>query len=315
MEHKYVIGYLILAHQNPQQLARLISTLDNDEVVFWVHIDKGSSVEDFKRMAPSNNRIFFLKQRMKIFWMGYSMVNATLLLIKAALRSPLACRYYVLLSGTDYPIKGNRYILDFYKNATTQFINTFGLEDALWSHKISKYHYFDTNIFNPRGWLNEKIPFLHRFAMRLYRLVQGKLPGRRFPFTMEPYGGGQFWSLTAECVSYIDRYMEANKAVARFYKFTHSPDEMVFPTIIMNSGYGVELKKCAEDRFWYHEQKFVTGFGTCLRYIDWHPARELPAILKDEDFEKLLSSEDHFARKFCPSRSRGLMEKIDQYLD
>jgi hypothetical protein len=49
-----------------------------------------------------------------------------------------------------------------------------------------------------------------------------------------------------------------------------------------------------------------------LHYIDWDPKRENPAQFTLYDFDKLISSDDLFARKFNEIKSLKVLDAIDQ---
>ena len=58
-----MIAYLILAHDNPYHLRRLVNALSSDSSVFFIHIDKKSSFSDFnliggKHILFSSNLTF-----------------------------------------------------------------------------------------------------------------------------------------------------------------------------------------------------------------------------------------------------------------
>jgi len=45
-----IIAYLIQAHNNEKHLSEMISSLNNKEVSFFIHIDKKSNIEIFKKI-------------------------------------------------------------------------------------------------------------------------------------------------------------------------------------------------------------------------------------------------------------------------
>ncbi len=100
------IRYLILAHKNPAQFARLISALETPAAFFYVHIDRRACADDFRKsLADTKGRVHFLEERYYVNWGGFSTVLATLALMKECLQESLPDDRVVLLSGQDYPIK------------------------------------------------------------------------------------------------------------------------------------------------------------------------------------------------------------------
>ena len=57
------VNYIILAHKEPIQLARLVSKLRSDEIHFYIHIDKKCTVEDFTRVLPGDESTIYIKDR------------------------------------------------------------------------------------------------------------------------------------------------------------------------------------------------------------------------------------------------------------
>jgi len=43
-------NYIILVHENPQQLLRLIKALDDNKSFFYIHVDKKVDIQDFKEL-------------------------------------------------------------------------------------------------------------------------------------------------------------------------------------------------------------------------------------------------------------------------
>lgn len=59
------IGYVILAHQNPSQLARLLQRIEQDSNMLFVHIDRGADLGQFltcKGLVGIKNLIFLKKK-------------------------------------------------------------------------------------------------------------------------------------------------------------------------------------------------------------------------------------------------------------
>lgn len=96
------IAYLILAHNDPKHLSRLIKALDF-KCDFYVHIDKKMDSESFHDAICLPN-IYFINDRYSVSWGGISMVNAQLALITAANENG-RYSHLLFLSGADYPIQ------------------------------------------------------------------------------------------------------------------------------------------------------------------------------------------------------------------
>ncbi len=74
------INYLILAHKNPNQMIRLVKKLNNENVNFYIHIDKDAIIEAFKAPLISFKNVKFIpnNDRVTSIWGDISLVKATI---------------------------------------------------------------------------------------------------------------------------------------------------------------------------------------------------------------------------------------------
>src|SRR5437899_3690277 len=117
------IAYLVFAYKNPQLLKRTIERLSSEECAFFIHIDQKSSIKEFSEIRGDN--VFFSEKRIPVYWAEFSGVQAILLLLRRALESTQDYDYFILLSGSDYPLRSVRYIHRFLEeNRGLEFIST-----------------------------------------------------------------------------------------------------------------------------------------------------------------------------------------------
>ena len=319
------LAYLIMAHQQPDQLRRLVRALDCESTAFFVHIDAQSALQPFQDAIAQQPNIHFLQDRVTIRWMGFSLVEATLRLLQAAMRDGFD--YCVLLSGADYPIKSNAQLVSFYENAKEEYIAFWQLADRpSWMHKV--LYYYPTDLIPIRPWsTNTDTVYWRRLFWGRFFQYRRYMPKRKFIEGMVPYGGPDWWSLSYGCVQYILRFVADNPGYKRFYRFTASPGEMFFQTIILNSGFAKRVHNHESYLNWSAQRlaSGATADGEMLpddsfnfRYVDWSgevtKERETPAILDERDWNQLAASDSHFARKLDPSRSSRLLDRIDRDL-
>ena len=120
------IAYLVLTHGMPDHLGRMVAALRDDDVRFFVHVDRKVPIEPFLPHRAAD--VDFLDERVPVYWGEWQMVDATLRLMERALE--LADPdYLVLLSGTCYPIRSNRHIRSVLGDGTGQFINSVRMPD------------------------------------------------------------------------------------------------------------------------------------------------------------------------------------------
>ena len=276
------VAYLILAHGNPEQLARLVASLPANSPVM-VHFDLRADAalyEPAVELLSNRPRLQFVK-RHKCRWGAFGIVQGTISLIEALIATDVHFDYATLLSGSDYPIKSNYEIAMFlHRNPGREFIESFLLTVRnRWSDHGG---YFKT----PERMLCRHI----RFRSRILRL-----PGlRKMPAGLQPYGGSQWWTLSRQAILHIAHFVDRTPKFLSFIKQSFVPDESFVQTIVSNSHFA--------DR--------VTGNN--LRLVIWdRPSPPRPAILTIEDLDMLLASDKLFARKFDASTGRNVLQALD----
>ena len=322
------IAYLFIVHNNAGLVARTIRKLDSGNASFFIHVDRKSDLTDFQEaLCHPKGNVFFTKRRWSICWMGYSMVAATfeLMALARATGGDIGARfdYHVLLSGVDYPLKSSDEIeAVLAKSHPRNFLTYWKLHDLPdWLHKVEQFHYLDSKWHNQRGgpvfFGRINMPFYQ--IERIRRVAHRFLPERCLPLGMVPYGGSQWWMLTADAVNYVLDQVSKHPSIPRFFRFTHSPDELTFQTILMNSPFKDTIEGESDYGAFIDAWKgggdpdFVTQHvrKANLRYIDWDKDREFPSILDERDHVGIMESGSLFGRKMDPVRSERLLGMID----
>jgi hypothetical protein len=279
------VAYLILAHQNPEQLARLVDSLPASSPVL-IHFDLRAPPAVYGRVVEllgARPGLQFVK-RAKSRWASMGIVKGEINLIQSLVDSGVHYDYATLLSGSDYPIKSNSEIaahLD--RNRGKEFIESFLLTAPnRWSHAggVAK---------TPERVLCRHVRFRSRILMRI--------PGhRRMPAGLQPYGGWQWWSLSNDCIGYIADCIRRIPKMVSFFGKSFAPDESFIQTVVSNSSFAAR----------------VTGDN--LRIAVWgRPQPPYPATLTVNDQELLRSSNSHFARKFDPKVDSQILDLLDQW--
>ena len=188
------------------------------------------------------------------------------------------------MSGQDYPITpvDNIYHL-LEKNIGKNFI-CYEAEGDWWGHAISRINKYHFTNFGLRG----------RYRIQFF--LNALLPARKFPLPYKLYGGprAMCMTLSIECATYIAEFIESNKKLKRFIRFTWGPDEFVIPTLVMNSK--------------FHETVINDNFY----YIDWSKGGSNPKTLTVEDYQKMMDSGKMLARKFDIRTDRAILDMLDQ---
>ncbi len=284
------IAYLILAHQNPRLLKRMIGTLSSRNCAFFIHIDKKTVIREFLQIEGEN--IFFTEERVPVYWGEFSLVQASLLLLRQALMSPEGYDYFVLLSGSDYPLRSGAYVERFIQERNGyEFMNLVKVPAP--GKPISRINTLRYPSTKP----------IRRFLFRgLAKLGLGRRDYRRYLGSLEPYSGIQWWALSRSACRYLLDFIDANQQLQRFFENVFAADEAFLQTILGNSAFKSRIRR-----------NFV--------YLDW-PTGPHPAMINEEhirlfEAEQKICVQDVygegevlFARKFSDDRL-DLVDRID----
>lgn len=291
------VAFLVLAHDQPDHLARLIAALAGGPTRFFVHVDAKIDVEPFRARLGGRSDVTFLPNRIAVHWGGFSLVRATLALLDAA-SGKAVDRFarYCLLSGADYPIKPRAEVMAGLEDARVEWLHvgrTLGTEDPQRTY-VERWHWNDWPLLNPR-----ELPagVLARRARRMLRPLVERLadvlPARRFPDGLVPHKGSQWWALTDACVRWMRDWLGAHPEYVRFHEHVHCADEIFFQSLVTASPFAARIA------------------GPSHR-VEWDAAR--PRVLGDGDFDALRAAPELFARKFSEVSSRPLLARLDEAL-
>lgn len=301
-------NYLILAHKNPLQLSRMIERLDDGASKFFIHLDAKTPIEPFAACLEGGH-IRFIEPRERCVWGDFSIVRATIHLMEAASKEQ---GVFILMSGQDYPIQSQGYINAFLEsNKEFDFIEIEPLEEK-WKPKMVKdklehYHILHSE---ERGHSNCYAPFAHCSVFQklrtLMHLLKGRLSRKNFkllcslpkrvaPFERQ-YAGSQFWAFSEQTFYAVLNYIREHKAaLEEYYKYTSSPDEIYFHSVLMDL--------VAKDS--------TIKLKDPITYVNYFRKNN---VFITEDFEKLSSAKGKlFARKFDTDIDIEILNKLDSY--
>jgi hypothetical protein len=278
------LAHLILAHNEPKQLERLISRLAHPDADIYIHIDKKTSIVPFEYLKNIKG-LFFIQNRVKVYWGSYNMVEATLNGFKEILSSGNTYQYLNLLSGQDYPLKPAAFIHRFLDEQAGKVFMNFLQFDPDWTEALPRIQQYHFNNWRMQG----------RYILQ--SIVNKLLPARRMPNGLIPVGRSQWFTIPIACVSYLLEYWQHNPKLRRFIKLTWAPDEFILQTILYNSDYQSHM------------------VNDDLRYIDWSAGGVSPKTLTMYDTAALINSGKLFARKFDKNTDSAILDLLDQTIN
>lgn len=325
-ESDTLIVYLILVHGDPELLARMVGALDNDRVRFFIHVDAKNDIGHFKTNIPMKDRCTFITDRVEVYWGGFSMVEAILRLMKAAINDVPDFKYAVLLSGAHYPIKTNDYILSMLQDSSSEYLQYAKVSEIGCEFKINAFCFFDYKLFNPRTvyFSNRRLNRIMRMPGKLadifFRRLVPVVYKKKLDSSTVPYVGANWWVLTKPCVQYVLKYIEEKRYYKKFFRFAIQPDETFFHTIICNSHFKLANQDVTLDTLMGNapmNEKYsqLRGLNLTLQCsIDGSPR-----TLDEDDFPKISKELNYFgfpqlfARKFNTELSHKLLHLIDNF--
>lgn len=283
-------AYIVLAHKNGEQVYRMLKRLDDNQSFFFLHIDKNSSLEEFKDVVNTFTKKIKLVKRVAIEWGGFGLVQATINALQEIKKHPLLFEWIILLSGQDYPIKPNNFINQFLKSTSYEAFFEYTLipNYPRWSPRGGSYR-VDKYYFGSQPGFKIAAKFVNFFA--------GMFPviGRPVMRKIKPYAGSQWWVMNANTMNFVLNYIEQKPYYTAFHKFTFAADEVFFHSIILNSD-------ILKDKVENNNKRF---------YIWPDTSKAHPELLEEKDLDTIKNSDALFARKFDLEHDPHILDSVD----
>ncbi|MCY2687852.1 beta-1,6-N-acetylglucosaminyltransferase [Salinimicrobium sp. TH3] len=310
------INYIILGHKNPDQILRLVHSLNYREISFYIHIDKKVKIAPFQQMLNEFPNVHLLdySKRKSIIWGDFSIVEATLNAMQQIVADGKN-GYCVLLSGQDYPLRNPEFItqtLD--QNHEKHYIDIFPMPgiwgssgtDRIRKYKINKslkrgHFTLLPSIFDQHFFTKEtagKINYL--IKTKKFQEIRRIFQKRKFPSFLLPHGGSQWWAFPTETVTRILEFLKDHPGYCRYHKYTLIPDEIFFHSILAYFFKGDNLK-----------------IAPSLTYVNWEkPTGPLPATFEKDNLKELTEASQYklFARKFDIEQDQEIFVLIEKEL-
>ena len=310
------ISYIILAHESPFQLRRLVDRLASQQVYFYIHIDKKVDIQPFFDALSDFENVRFVSNddRVKCRWAGIGIVLATLCCMRYVIEDKRD-GHCILISGQDYPIVSNAVIADFFqRNKTKNYINCEPFPRQIWKienggwNRLNHYYYQ----LNDKKYAYVSLPSLwdptfYKHFLGNMRRIGKLLVSRQLPYQilkrrdtshiLSPYGGHAWWALTINTLQKMILFLDENAEYLAFFDHVHASDEIIFQSLAR--------KLIPEDEIL-----------PCLTYTTWIEGGSSPCIFGEGDYAELknLNGEFLFARKFSEAEDVTIMNMIDEHL-
>ena len=271
------IAFILLCHKDPDGIIAQAERLTAAGDYMSIHFDARAKASDFARIQGAlkdNPNVTFAKRRLKCGWGEWSLVQATLNAVEAAVEAFPRATHFYMLSGDCMVIKSAEYAHDFLDREDVDYIESFDFFSSDWIKTGMKE---DRLIY--RHYLNErKYKRLFYWALETQRRLGLK---RAIPADIQVQIGSQWWCLRRRTIEWILDFLRQRRDVVRFFRTTWIPDETFFQTLV---------------RHLVPEPEIRTRTLTFLMFTDYG----MPVTFYNDHFDLLLSQDFLFARKISP---------------
>jgi len=303
--------YGIMTHDNPASTIRLIETLYEPGYVFVIHVDgKEQSDEAYNELVNYASQhsdyvhIVPNEKRVRVIWGGFSMVNATLQILRHAFalddpkRSPLSFHKFVHMASTSYPVVSNTeirrklssYPLD--ANMLNVIMKPIDPHNSLWSYFV------------------ECDDAVHRIY-RLGPLVEKKGKG------IDIYTASQWFIASREFAKYIAEAVPGTIAhsLIEYMKHVVVADESFFGTLLRHSPFcrkhhNSNFLHLHFDRWENEEENAKRDERKCI-FRDRERCGRSPTTLTMDYIHDMELSDILFARKFDDEVDPEIKDVLD----
>ncbi|TDE37863.1 DUF5928 domain-containing protein [Antarcticimicrobium sediminis] len=271
------IAYILLCHKDPEAIVLQAERLTAAGDYISIHFDARAPLKDFRTIRDAlgdNPNVTFARPRLRCGWGEWSLVQATLNAVEAAVDAFPRATHFYMLSGDCMPIKSAEYTHRFLDTRDVDFIESFDFFDSDWIKTGMKE---DRLIY--RHFLNErKHKRLFYAAVETQRRFGLK---RAIPADIQVQIGSQWWCLRRRTIEWILDFIRKRRDVLRFFRTTWIPDETFFQTLV---------------RHLVPEREIEARSLTFLMFSDYG----MPVTFYNDHYDLLLSQDYLYARKISP---------------
>ena len=261
----------LLAHEQPDQVRKLIEALASDDIVVVLHVD-ARCPQPVAEFVPPGSNVVLVEKRHKVWWGHISVVDATIEIMRTA--AALEPQAFSFISGACWPTRSPAAIVERLcaggPDAPAGHLGAVPMKPGWWT-RLDRFH-------------------LSRPAPKLVKMgavwIGIRLPPRRRSRIPPAYGMSMWFDLRGDVLAWVVAELARDPGYRRAFRLTHLADEIFFNTLLMSSAFAPEIATVVDpDRNLYG-----------LRYIRWGD-RFHPETLTDDDLRRAGQLDCIFARK------------------
>jgi hypothetical protein len=288
-----MIAALILAHHSPKLLSRLVKRLEFYGAQCFIHVDAKVDITPFHAACSAANANF-ISSRTKVAWGGFSLVEATVSLLSAALPDP-RFSHFVLTSGDSYPIKPPEEFRQLVMQPFEQIeLRVIPPQDQI-HYRIAQTFLPDTQV--PALLHDEDATALqHSLTEEAFAQVSRVFNMKKTGFPWQYAKGGQWWVLTRSTAQRCMDVIAHETHLVEWFTYSYVSDEALFQTIMQNFGPFQIRARSPVYTVW-------DGAAHPLRFTDV------------TDLDRLKNAPAPLARKFSLEHGSALLDLLDEWMD
>ena len=271
------IAYILLCHKDPEAIIGQARMLTAAGDYISIHFDARARAEDYRAIRTAlgdNPNVTFARRRIKCGWGEWSLVQATLHAVEAAVEAFPRATHFYMLSGDCAAIKSARYAHDFLDAEDVDYIESFDFFDSDWIKTgMKEDRLIYRHLFNERK--------RKRLFYASYQVQRRLGLTRAIPADIQVQIGSQWWCLRRRTVEWILDFTRQRRDVMRFFRTTWIPDETFFQTLV---------------RHLVPEAEIRTRTLTFLMFTEYG----MPQTFYNDHYDLLLGQDFLFARKISP---------------
>ncbi len=219
------IGLLVMGSQAPLVLDRVVDSLDDRLFRVFLHVDGKCDLASYVGTMRNLHRITVVEPRSNVFWGGYSMVEAEMTLIRAALADP-ELDTFVMLSDDAAPVRRPDIVHAALVSTPDRISADLRDDVQQWYYR---FYFPDTNatMYRDRGWWERTIEpeDLDKFRHLVAAQERGKKQIGRIYFSR------QWWSLSRTSLTALVNNLDQDEHLVESFRFCVMSDELMFATL------------------------------------------------------------------------------------
>ncbi|MCQ8239535.1 beta-1,6-N-acetylglucosaminyltransferase [Rhizosaccharibacter radicis] len=276
------LALLVLAYREPEVLRAALPIYKAAGMDVFVHLDRKADLPAYvSRLGEAAENCRFIDRRASVFWAGFSMIEAELALILAAMPERSYERF-TLVSDDTFPLRSPAELRAYLEEDHDRVMLRKLDADDPFMVRYQKFFFLDHQATALLGRPIESAAvdeaMLHHMAHLQDTMRRGKKP-------IDIFYGSQWWSITRSSMETILGRLEDDSHLLESFRYSAVPDEIMFQSLIGN----------------YVPISHVRGGPV---YVEWGKEPK-PYVFRTDDELNAIGKDYAFARKFSASQPDG----------